>query len=182
MFPYVVLTWPQFRAFHAFSFCASLGDIHQGTLTSEGASLVWVNCCQRSRFCGRRSRSLVHREIGDGVFALVIWADIIVPVPGVGIPRLCGGIRMAGWGSFPSLLLGLDPFHLDQGMDLVSEFIWVDELNLGDLHKLHKFLFYSIPEYLNKEPAVSSCIVLCLNDTLVESKDKLLDCLVGFLP
>ena len=45
LFPYVVLTWPWFRAFCAFAFCTSLGDVHWGALTSEGACLVQVNCC-----------------------------------------------------------------------------------------------------------------------------------------
>ena len=118
-FPYVVLAWPWFRAFHAFAFCASFGNVHRGTLTSEGASLIWVNCCQHSRFYGGRSHSLVCREVGDQIFALIVQADVIVPIPGIGIPRLGGGIRMASQGSLPSLLLGLDPFHLDQGMDPV---------------------------------------------------------------
>ena len=125
-FSYVVLTWPQFRAFRVFAFCASLGDIHWGALTSKGAGLIWVNCCQCSRFCNRRSRGLICQEVGDGIFALVVWADVIWPVSRVCIPRLCGGIRMASQGSFPSLLLSLDPLCLDQGVDPVIKFVWVD--------------------------------------------------------
>ena len=125
-FPYVVFAWSWFWAFHAFALCASLGDIHWGVLTSEGASLIWMNCCQHSRFCNERSHGLVHQEVGDGIFALVVQADVICPIPWVHIPRLCWDIGMASWGSFPSLLLSLDPLCLDQGMDLVVKFIWVN--------------------------------------------------------
>ena len=125
-FPYVVLTWPWFWAFHAFAFCASLGYVHWGALTSKGAGLIWVNCCQHSRFCSRRSHSLVRREVGDWVFALIVWADIIWPVSRIHVPRPCRGVGMASWGSLPSLLLSLDPFRLDQGVDPVVKFVWVD--------------------------------------------------------
>ena len=94
-FSHVVLTWPRFGAFRAFAFCMSLGDIHRDALTSEGAGLIWMDCCWHSRFCGGRSRSLVHREVGDWVFALVVWADVIGPVSRVRVPRLCGGVGMA---------------------------------------------------------------------------------------
>ena len=95
VFPYVVLTWPWFRAFHAFALCLSLGDVHQGTLTSKGASLVWMNCCWHSGFCSRRSCGLVHQEVGNWIFGLVVWADIIQPVSRVHVPRSCGGVGMA---------------------------------------------------------------------------------------
>ena len=77
VFPYVVFTWPWFGAFRAFAFCASLGYVHWGALTSEGAGLIEVDCCRRSRFCGGRSRNLVCREIGNWIFALVVRADVI---------------------------------------------------------------------------------------------------------
>ena len=59
-FSHVVLAWPWFGAFCAFALCASLGDIHWNTLTSKGASLVWMNCCRCNGFCNGRSHSLVH--------------------------------------------------------------------------------------------------------------------------
>ena len=76
-FSYVVLTWPRFRAFRTFAFCASLGYVHRGAPTSEGASLIGVNCCRRNGFCGGRSCGLVHQEVGDWIFALIVWADVI---------------------------------------------------------------------------------------------------------
>ena len=88
VFSYVVLTQPQFKAFCAFAFCASLRDIHWETLTSESAGLIWVDCCQHSGFCGGRSCSLVRQEVGDGILALIVWADIISPGSRVRIPRL----------------------------------------------------------------------------------------------
>ena len=182
VFPYVVLTWPWFRAFCIFSFCASLRDVHQGALTSEGAGLIWVNYCQQSTHCGGRDHGLVHQEVGDGVFALIIQADVIGPGLRVGIPRPCRGVRMGSQGTLSSLLLSLNPFCLNQGMDLVVEFIWVDEINLWNFYKLHKFLFYGISQYLDQEPAVGSCVELHLNDALVESKNKFLIWFAQFLP
>ena len=29
---------------------------------------------------------------------------------------------------------------------------------------------------------MSSCVILCLNDALMEVKDEFFDCLIGFLP
>ena len=94
LFSHVVLTWPQFRAFCTFAFCVSLGEIHWGVLTSKGASLIGVNWCWHSRFCSGRSHSLVCQEVGDGIFALVIQADVIGPILRVCVPRSCGGIRI----------------------------------------------------------------------------------------
>ena len=125
-FSYVVLAQPQFWAFRAFALCVSLGNVHWGVLTSKGAGLVGVDCCWCSRFCSGRSHGLVHWEVGNGVFALIVWADIIWPISRVHVPRLCRGIRMASWGSLLSLLLSLDLLCLDQGMDPVIEFVWVD--------------------------------------------------------
>ena len=125
-FPYVVLAWPQFWAFCTFVFCMSLWYIHWGALTSKGASLVRMNCCQHSRFCSGRSCGLVRQEVSDWIFALVVGTDIIGPILRVCVPRPCGGVGMASRDSLLDLLLGLDLFCLDQGVDPVIEFIWVD--------------------------------------------------------
>ena len=148
LFSHVVLTWPWFWVFHAFTFCISLEEIYWGALTTKGASLVWMNCCQCSGFC-RGDHRLVHWEVGDGVFALIVQANVIWSWTRVHIPRPCWSIGGHSWGGLPSLLLSLGLFHLDQGMNPVIKIVWVNKLDLGNLHKFHQTLFYSIPSYLD---------------------------------